>query len=104
MRPDTSAPTLAQTQMAKSAHQYSGCPPLPVQLDSKCVPPSVFVVHAPWPTFAVARVAMALPLTAVTADCVEATSSPGPGAAPEHPTPTPAATNASAIPMRMVIP
>jgi hypothetical protein len=54
--------------MAKSAHQYSGEPSLPVQLLSKAEPPALFLVQAPSPTFASAMLAMLAVLSASAVD------------------------------------
>jgi hypothetical protein len=70
-----------------------------VQLDSKVVPPFVFFEQAPRPTFAMARLAMELPLTDVTAAWLVASRSSGPEAGDEQPAATPATTNARVIGM-----
>jgi len=60
----SATPEFAHTHLAKSAHQYAGCPPLPVQLDSKAFPPKLLVEHAFFPMLAAASAAMVDPVAA----------------------------------------
>ncbi len=71
--PTFGTPAWPQTQRAKSAHQYSGCPPLPVQLEAKAPPPSLLIEHAPLPTLARAICAMSPVVLAADDEDVEST-------------------------------
>src|ERR1700760_182672 len=58
VRYSTSRPTVAQTHLTKSAHQASGLPAAPLELEPKPVPPLLFVELARLPRFASARATM----------------------------------------------